>query len=74
LIGRVRRRAEQLVSRPGHGRPKHDADEKGDDHPPIAARGQTQCHATFTGAQHERYHVLDDAGVAGAVWPRINGW
>lgn len=31
-------------------------------------------HACATGAQHDRYHVLDAAGAAGAVWPRINGW
>lgn len=31
-------------------------------------------HACATGAQHERYHVLDGAGRIGAVWPRINGW
>jgi D-serine deaminase-like pyridoxal phosphate-dependent protein len=31
-------------------------------------------HACATGAQHDRYHVLDGAGAVGAVWPRINGW
>ena len=31
-------------------------------------------HACATGAQHDRYHVLDGAGTVGAVWPRINGW
>ncbi|TGD96614.1 DSD1 family PLP-dependent enzyme [Methylobacterium nonmethylotrophicum] len=31
-------------------------------------------HACATGAQHDRYHVLDAAGRAAAVWPRINGW
>ncbi|MFE1603026.1 alanine racemase [Methylobacterium sp. ID0610] len=31
-------------------------------------------HACATGAQHDRYHVLDAAGRIGAVWPRINGW
>jgi D-serine deaminase-like pyridoxal phosphate-dependent protein len=31
-------------------------------------------HACATGAQHDRYHVLDDSGGIGAIWPRINGW
>jgi D-serine deaminase-like pyridoxal phosphate-dependent protein len=31
-------------------------------------------HACATGAQHDRYHVLDGAGTVAAVWPRINGW
>lgn len=31
-------------------------------------------HACATGAQHDRYHVLDAAGAVGVVWPRINGW
>lgn len=31
-------------------------------------------HACATGAQHDRYHVLDDAGAVSAIWPRINGW
>jgi D-serine deaminase-like pyridoxal phosphate-dependent protein len=31
-------------------------------------------HACATGAQHDRYHVLDGAGAVGAIWPRINGW
>jgi len=31
-------------------------------------------HACATGAQHDRYHVLDGADVVGPVWPRINGW
>jgi D-serine deaminase-like pyridoxal phosphate-dependent protein len=31
-------------------------------------------HACATGAQHDRYHVLDAAGTVRAVWPRINGW
>jgi len=31
-------------------------------------------HACATGAQHDRYHMLDGAGTVGAVWPRINGW
>ncbi|AWN52638.1 DSD1 family PLP-dependent enzyme [Methylobacterium sp. 17Sr1-1] len=31
-------------------------------------------HACATGAQHDRYHVLDGAGRVAAEWPRINGW
>ncbi|MBB5047664.1 D-serine deaminase-like pyridoxal phosphate-dependent protein [Rhodopseudomonas rhenobacensis] len=31
-------------------------------------------HACATGAQHDRYHVLDASGGVTAVWPRINGW
>jgi D-serine deaminase-like pyridoxal phosphate-dependent protein len=31
-------------------------------------------HACATGAQHDRYHVLDSAGALAAIWPRINGW
>ena len=31
-------------------------------------------HACATGAQHDRYHVLDNAGHVSAIWPRINGW
>jgi D-serine deaminase-like pyridoxal phosphate-dependent protein len=31
-------------------------------------------HACATGAQHDRYHVLDARGRVRAVWPRINGW
>ena len=31
-------------------------------------------HACATAAQHDKYHVLDAAGVVGAIWPRINGW
>jgi D-serine deaminase-like pyridoxal phosphate-dependent protein len=31
-------------------------------------------HACATGAQHDRYHVLDGAGCVAATWPRINGW
>lgn len=31
-------------------------------------------HACATGAQHDRYHVLDAAGPVRAVWPRIRGW
>ena len=31
-------------------------------------------HACATGAQHDSYHVLGDAGGVSAVWPRIRGW
>jgi D-serine deaminase-like pyridoxal phosphate-dependent protein len=31
-------------------------------------------HACATAAQHDRYHVLSEAGTVTAVWPRINGW
>jgi D-serine deaminase-like pyridoxal phosphate-dependent protein len=31
-------------------------------------------HACATGAQHDKYHVLDPAGAVAAIWPRINGW
>jgi D-serine deaminase-like pyridoxal phosphate-dependent protein len=31
-------------------------------------------HACATGAQHDCYHVLDEAGGVSAVWPRIRGW
>ncbi|MGE8131051.1 alanine racemase [Methylobacterium sp. NPDC080182] len=31
-------------------------------------------HACATGAQYDRYHVLDADGRVAAVWPRINGW
>ncbi|HEY0331778.1 MAG TPA: alanine racemase [Rhodopseudomonas sp.] len=42
---------------------------------PIGARLRIlPNHACATGAQHDRYHVLDDSGAVSAVWPRINGW
>ena len=42
---------------------------------PIGARVRIlPNHACATGAQHDRYHVLDAQGQVGAVWPRINGW
>ncbi|WP_245239007.1 DSD1 family PLP-dependent enzyme [Methylobacterium platani] len=31
-------------------------------------------HACATGAQYDRYHVLDGENRVTAVWPRINGW
>lgn len=42
---------------------------------PIGARLRIlPNHACATGAQHDRYHVLDDAGRVAKIWPRINGW
>ena len=42
---------------------------------PVGARVRIlPNHACATGAQHDRYHVLDNACRIGAVWPRINGW
>lgn len=31
-------------------------------------------HACATGAQHDRYYVVDHDQIVSAVWPRINGW
>jgi D-serine deaminase-like pyridoxal phosphate-dependent protein len=31
-------------------------------------------HACATGAQHERYHVVDGGRDVAAVWPRFSGW
>jgi D-serine deaminase-like pyridoxal phosphate-dependent protein len=31
-------------------------------------------HACATGAQHDRYRVVDDGPVVSAIWPRIQGW
>jgi D-serine deaminase-like pyridoxal phosphate-dependent protein len=31
-------------------------------------------HACATGAQHDRYHVVDRDRTVSAVWPRITGW
>ncbi|MEM1057646.1 MAG: alanine racemase [Verrucomicrobiota bacterium] len=31
-------------------------------------------HACATGAQHDRYHVVEDSREIVAVWERINGW
>jgi D-serine deaminase-like pyridoxal phosphate-dependent protein len=31
-------------------------------------------HSCATGAQHDRYHVLGEAGMIEAEWPRISGW
>jgi D-serine deaminase-like pyridoxal phosphate-dependent protein len=43
--------------------------------PPVGARLRIlPNHACATGAQHDRYRVLDAEGRVGAVWPRINGW
>jgi len=42
---------------------------------PVGARVRIlPNHACATGAQHDRYHILDANGRVGAVWPRINGW
>ncbi|WP_245448385.1 DSD1 family PLP-dependent enzyme [Bradyrhizobium nitroreducens] len=42
---------------------------------PIGARIRILTnHACATGAQYDRYHVLDAAGAVSAVWPRVNGW
>ena len=42
---------------------------------PIGARLRIlPNHACATGAQHDRYHVVADSRLTGAVWPRINGW
>jgi D-serine deaminase-like pyridoxal phosphate-dependent protein len=43
--------------------------------PPVGARLRIlPNHACATGAQHDRYRVLDAEGRVSAVWPRINGW
>jgi D-serine deaminase-like pyridoxal phosphate-dependent protein len=31
-------------------------------------------HACATGAQHDRYHVIDRGQTVSAIWPRIHGW
>lgn len=31
-------------------------------------------HACASGAQHDRYYVVDHGQTVSAVWPRINGW
>ena len=31
-------------------------------------------HACATAAQHDCYHVLDDANQVAAIWPRFRGW
>lgn len=42
---------------------------------PVGARLRIlPNHACATGAQHDRYHVVADGHLTGAVWPRINGW
>lgn len=42
---------------------------------PVGARLRIlPNHACATGAQHDRYHVVMDGRLTGAVWPRINGW
>ncbi|MBR0880601.1 alanine racemase [Bradyrhizobium liaoningense] len=42
---------------------------------PIGSRVRILTnHACATGAQYDRYQVLDGEGGVSAVWPRINGW
>ncbi len=42
---------------------------------PVGARIRIlPNHACATGAQHDRYHVLGEAGLIDAEWPRISGW
>jgi D-serine deaminase-like pyridoxal phosphate-dependent protein len=42
---------------------------------PIGSRVRILTnHACATGAQHDRYNVLDGSGRIHAVWPRVNGW
>ncbi|MHC2625151.1 D-serine deaminase-like pyridoxal phosphate-dependent protein [Bradyrhizobium huanghuaihaiense] len=42
---------------------------------PIGSRVRILTnHACATGAQYDRYQVLDREGGVSAVWPRINGW
>ena len=31
-------------------------------------------HACATGAQHDRYRVVDNGQTVSAIWPRIQGW
>jgi D-serine deaminase-like pyridoxal phosphate-dependent protein len=31
-------------------------------------------HACATGAQHDRYRVVDNGPIVSAIWPRIQGW
>jgi D-serine deaminase-like pyridoxal phosphate-dependent protein len=56
-----------LAPRPGSGTALPDL--------PIGAQVRVlPNHACATGAQYDRYHVLDADGRVRAVWPRINGW
>lgn len=56
-----------VALRPGSSAPLPDL--------PIGARLRIlPNHACATGAQHDRYHVVADGRLTGAVWPRINGW
>lgn len=42
---------------------------------PIGSRVRILTnHACATGAQYDRYQVLDGEGGVSVVWPRINGW
>lgn len=56
-----------VALRPGSSAPLPDL--------PIGARLRIlPNHACATGAQHDRYHVVAESRLTGAVWPRINGW
>jgi len=45
------------------------------DHFPVGAKVRIlPNHACATGAQHDRYHVLNTKGEVEEEWPRINGW
>jgi D-serine deaminase-like pyridoxal phosphate-dependent protein len=42
---------------------------------PVGARVRIlPNHSCATGAQHDRYHLLGEAGMIEAEWPRISGW
>jgi D-serine deaminase-like pyridoxal phosphate-dependent protein len=42
---------------------------------PVGARVRIlPNHACATGAQHDRYHIVGEAGMIEAIWPRISGW
>jgi D-serine deaminase-like pyridoxal phosphate-dependent protein len=42
---------------------------------PVGARVRIlPNHSCATGAQHDRYHLLGEAGTIEAEWPRISGW
>lgn len=42
---------------------------------PVGARVRIlPNHSCATGAQHDRYHILGEAGMIEAEWPRISGW
>jgi D-serine deaminase-like pyridoxal phosphate-dependent protein len=42
---------------------------------PVGARVRIlPNHSCATGAQHDRYHIMGEAGMIEAEWPRISGW